>query len=66
MSIRRIISAPVRFFRYIDEPGRKAKAQIDAKSPAEKEAWRANSLKRNGLFLAFVNLKRPDYRSRRQ
>jgi hypothetical protein len=58
MTIRRIINAPLRFFRYINEPGLKAKAQRERMSPAEREQWRIDSLKRNGLFLAFVNLKR--------
>jgi hypothetical protein len=56
---RRILSAPIRFFRYLDRPGRELKAQREAMTSAEKEAWRIDSLKRNGLFLAFVNKKPP-------
>jgi hypothetical protein len=59
MRIRRIISAPARFLRYIREPGRKAVAQREAMSPAKKQAWRANSLKRNGLFLVFAKTDKP-------
>jgi hypothetical protein len=60
--LRRIFSAPIRFFQYLDRPGQELKARHEAMTPAEKEAWRADSLKRNGLFLAFVNLKAPKRR----
>jgi hypothetical protein len=62
VSVRSIISAPLRFYRYINEPGLKAKAQREAMSPAEREQWRIDSLRRNGFFGMFANLKPPKNR----
>lgn len=64
MNLRLIVTAPVRFFRYLDRPGQELKAQHEAMSAAEKEAWRAQSLKRSGLFLAFAKTDKPIKRRR--
>lgn len=60
MTIGQIISAPLRLFRYVTRPSAALKAQREKMSTDEREQWQIDSLKRNGLFLAFANLKRPE------
>jgi hypothetical protein len=53
MSLRRIISAPLRFFRYLDEPGREMEARYEAMSEDEKAERRAWSNKLYWSYAAF-------------
>jgi hypothetical protein len=56
--LRRVLSAPIRFWRYIAaHPGGSYEQRFNAMTPAEQEQERARSLKRSGLFLAFVNMR---------
>ena len=64
MTIRRIINAPLRFFRYLTEPSAALKVQREKMSADEREQRRIDSLKRNGLFLAFVNFRPPPAQNR--
>jgi len=59
-SLIRALTAPARLFRYLTQPPAGGyQARYDAMSPEHKEQERRRSMKRNGLFLAFANLKRP-------
>jgi hypothetical protein len=54
----RIISAPVRFWRYlIRPPNDDARKRFEAMTPQEKEQRRWQSVRRQGLFLTFVDMK---------
>jgi hypothetical protein len=55
----RALKAPARAWRYLTRPPAGGyHARYEAMSPEQKEQARWQSTKRNGLFLAFVNLKR--------
>lgn len=58
--LRRIVSAPARLWRYLAvPPGGTFQQRYDALEPAEKERERWQSMRRNGLFLTFVNIRPP-------
>jgi hypothetical protein len=65
MMIRRIISSPLRFFRYIEQPGREMQARYQAMSEDEKAERRAWSTKLYWTYAAFPSpfaRKRPKHR----
>jgi hypothetical protein len=53
MTIRRIVNAPLRFIRYIDQPGRELQERYDAMSEEEKAERRAWSNKLYWVYQAF-------------
>jgi hypothetical protein len=59
MKPSKLVTAPARFVRYLagtSEGGYRERYR--AMSPAEKEAARWQSIKRNGFFLTFADMKR--------
>ncbi len=55
----RLVTGPARFWRYLTKPiGGTYRERYEAMSPAEKEQARWRSMKLNGFFLAFADLKR--------
>jgi hypothetical protein len=58
--LRRLLSAPARLWRYLVTPrGGTYEQRYNAMPPAEQEQERWRSVRRNGLFLTFVNMKPP-------
>jgi hypothetical protein len=53
MTLRRIINAPLRFIRYIEQPGREMRARYEAMSDEEKAARRAWSNKLYWTYAVF-------------
>jgi len=53
MRLLRILSAPARFFRYINQPGVEARQRYEALSDDEKAERRYQYLKRSGAYAIF-------------
>jgi hypothetical protein len=59
MSLLRALTAPARAWRYLTKAsGGDFEARYEAMTPAEKEAYKWQSMRRNGLFLTFAKLDR--------
>jgi hypothetical protein len=57
MSFRGILGAPARLWRCLLAPGKSYRERYAAMSDEEKAQERWRSMKRNGVFLTFADLK---------
>lgn len=53
MGLRSIVSAPIRFYRYLEKPGREMQARYEAMSEEEKAERRAWANKLYWTYAAF-------------